>query len=200
LDIQNSEINEWKRFGDHIELMIRCWTFRIQRDKKKGSGIASANATGGEQEPVDEDALALVLQVVRQQAVPLVLLFAAAVAVAALRGGARAHLLVDHLREFVQIHDGKNFAGRITGPIGGDNFHFTFARVFSATGDGLGRGLGHRGGASIGLPLASAAMDLVHKLVPFCDVRKSEVSHCCGFCFPLAPEPPDDAFHDLAWS
>ena len=107
MDIQNSEINEWKRFGDHIELMIRCWTFRIQRDtKKKGSGIASANATGGEQEPVDEDALALVLQVVRQQAVPLVLLFAAAVAVAALRGGAPAKptsLFMEYLSLFKDI-------------------------------------------------------------------------------------------------
>jgi len=44
--------------------------------------IASANATGGEQEPVHEYALAVVVRVVREQPVPLVLLLASAISAA----------------------------------------------------------------------------------------------------------------------
>jgi len=44
--------------------------------------IASANATGGEQEPIHEYALAVVVWVVREQPVPFVLLLASAISAA----------------------------------------------------------------------------------------------------------------------
>lgn len=50
-------------------------------------GIAPAHAARGEEEPVHEDALAVVVRVVGQQPVPLVLLLAAAVSRAPLRLG-----------------------------------------------------------------------------------------------------------------
>ena len=48
---------------------------------KKWVLVAPTDATGGEEEPVHEDAGAVVIWVVGQQAVPLVLLLAGTVAV-----------------------------------------------------------------------------------------------------------------------
>ena len=51
----------------------------------KISRVTATDTAGREQEPVDEDAFAFVLEVVRQHAVPLVLLLTPAVSAAALR-------------------------------------------------------------------------------------------------------------------
>lgn len=67
--------------------------------------IAPADAAGREEEPVHEDALAVVVRVVGEEPVPLVLLLAAAVPGAAARAGLGAHLLVDGLLEVLRVHD-----------------------------------------------------------------------------------------------
>ena len=49
--------------------------------------ITPAHTAGREKEPVDEDTLTLILQVISEHSMPLVLLLAATVSVAALSGG-----------------------------------------------------------------------------------------------------------------
>lgn len=91
--------------------------------------VAPAHAARREQEPVHEDALAVVVGVVGEQPVPLVLLLAAAVAHAA--GGAclGAHLLVDGLLEVFRVDHGSDLAGGVRRPVRSHDFHFTFACV-----------------------------------------------------------------------
>lgn len=86
--------------------------------------ITSAHTTRREQEPVHEDALAVVVRIVRQQSVPFILLFAATVAAAPIRARfpmekpvnlcrstknheihLRAHFLMDRLLEMLSINN-----------------------------------------------------------------------------------------------
>lgn len=67
----------------HHSILYRPSTFSFS--STSASGIAPADAARGEQEPIHEDALAVIIRIVGQQPVPFVLLFTATIASAAIR-------------------------------------------------------------------------------------------------------------------
>lgn len=93
-----------------------------------------------EQEPVHEDALAVVVWVVRQKSVPLVFLLTAAVVVAFLGLHRLANFLLYCLLQVLGVDDGSNLACAVRGPVRCDDFHGRLAGVHF-----IGRGPGKRG-------------------------------------------------------
>ena len=111
--------------------------------------LLPADAAGGEEEPVHEDAGAVVVGVIGQHAVPLVLLLTGTVSGAAEGQGAakssenekdilvyfrrdsRADLLVDGLLELLVVEDGPHLAVAVARPEGGGHLGLGLTHVSS---------------------------------------------------------------------
>ena len=111
--------------------------------------LLPADAAGGEEEPVHEDAGAVVVGVIGQHAVPLVLLLTGTVSGAAEGQGAakssenekdilvyfrrdsRADLLVDGLLELLVVEDGPHLAVAVARPKGGDHINSGLTHILS---------------------------------------------------------------------
>merc|ERR1719481_2168710 len=91
--------------------------------------VTPADAAGGEEEPVHEDARAVVVGVVGEQPVPLVFLLTAAVAGTASSRALRADLLVDGLFKLLVVEDCPYFPVAVAGPVGCHYLYLALAHV-----------------------------------------------------------------------
>ena len=114
--------------------------FRLSREKRIFE--AATRATRGEEEPVHEYAVAVVVGVVGEESMPLVLLLAAAIAGATKRPRRAAHLLMHGLLEVLRVHDGPHLAVVVGGPEGRRHFGARLARVDLGFGVGFAVGAG----------------------------------------------------------
>lgn len=71
------------QFGTWIHLVLNIT--KKKRLVRSSSGTAAANAARRKQEPVHKDAFAVVIRIVGEQAMPFILLLAAAIARATIR-------------------------------------------------------------------------------------------------------------------
>ena len=101
--------------------------------RQEGVLDAPAGAARREEEPVHEDAVAVVVGVVGQQAVPLVLLLARAVPGAAQGPAGAAHLLVHRLLEVLRVDHRAHLTVVVGGPERGRHLRPGLARVDSAS-------------------------------------------------------------------
>ena len=108
----------------------KFYVYRLARQERILE--TSASATRREQEPIHEDAVAVVVGVVGQQAVPLVLLFAGAIPGATQRPAGAAHLLMHGLLKVLGVDHGPDLAVVVRGPERGGHLRAGFARIDSA--------------------------------------------------------------------
>jgi len=115
--------------SDYIKLFLRGSNLSW-RPVYEWISLTPAGTTGWEEEPVHEDAAARpVVGVVGQQAVPLVLLLAPALAVATRGLGTSAELCVNGLLELFVVDNGSNLALAVGRPIGCGHLDTRIANV-----------------------------------------------------------------------
>ena len=91
---------------------------KVSRQNLIQFNYGPAGTTGGEEEPVHEDAGTVVVRIVGQQSVPLVLLLTGTVSVTPQSEATAADLLVDGLVELLVVEDGPHLPVAVAGPEG----------------------------------------------------------------------------------